>query len=253
MSISNTIRAEAGKKCEAIIHHTNVEKKLLIGRKTQVDGVVEPRMKSLAARYKETINGLSKMGESHTYKLGGIMEKKYTLRQKYIELQQYLNTRIETCVYIIETTTSLQKNLPSTNSVIIEHTIFKMGTLYHSIINWGTDLQNKYDEWSAAFTIAMNAINAAYATIQGVHNVNHSNNDSTKKSSIRFRNGNNVRIIPSRNELKQMELEEELEAKMKAKMENNEFSSMVASVNALSGGRRRKRTLRKKRTLRNRA
>ena len=251
MSSTNALHAD--EKYERMIHLAHIEKELLLSKKEQVDGVTGPWMKSLKDRYKVTIHGLSNMGENHTDKLGGIMEKKYALRQKYIELQQYLNTRIETFDHIIKVVTSLQKNR-STNSETIEHAISKMSELYDSTINWDIELQVKYNLWSAAFTIAMNAINAAYATIHGVtlynvtrstnHSNNHSTNHSTNKSMrrIRFRNSNNIRVIPSRNELKQMELEADMQADMHAEM---------AASDAFSGGQ--KRTLRKKRALRKHA
>jgi len=264
----NALRVEAYKKCEIMIHHTNVEKEKLISKKKLIDGIVEPLMSSLADIYKETINGLSKMGEEHTDQLGGIMEKKYDLRKKYIELQHYLMIRLEKCDYIIGIATSLQKKLSSINSVNIEHTLSTIHDLYNSLINWDIELQVKYNLWRNAFDIARILIIAAYNTIQSINNVNRSNN---KSSRVRFRNGNNVRMIPSRSELQQMKLEEEQKyvrmipsrnelQQMKLKAEQhgrsmvpsaNAPSANAPSANAPSGGTRRKK--RAHRSRRNRA
>ena len=254
----NAFRVEAYKKCEIMIHHTNVEKEKLISKKKLIDGTVEPLMSSLALLYKETINGLSKMGEEHTDQLGGIMEKKYDLRKKYIELQHYLMIRLEKCDYIIGIATSLQKKLSSVNSVNIEHTLSAIHELYNSLINWDIELQVTYNIWGKAFDTTWILINAAHDTLQSVHNVNLSNN---KSSRVRFRNGNNVRMIPSRSELEQMKLEAEQKyvrmipsrnelQQMKLKAEQH-GRSMVASANAPSGGTRRKK--RAHRSRRNRA
>jgi len=228
--MTTRLATQIGNDCHKMIEVVSER----LHRTNEIRAAIEHNMSNMEQYHVVTYNTRRKDNSNYKVERGQLWKQIQEIQEIHVVLQKIIRELIPTYNTLLKFASSLRNTCMLMNEG-------GMRVKHKEMIDMYTSAEKMYEKMNHIF---YQQFKPALIKTWDDHSVKNIKNHTKvpTPSRVRFRNGNNnVRIIPSRNELKQMELNE--------KMENNEFFRMAAS-NAFSGGRR---TLRKKRTRRSRA